>query len=87
MEKGASEIKIHGEYVPIRAQVRSIPNLSAHADTNELLAWFRINQQKPKKVFITHGEPSSSEALRLRLTDILGWSCHVPELGETATLS
>lgn len=87
LEKGASEIKIHGEYVPIRAQVRSIPNLSAHADTNELIAWFKTNHPPPKKVFITHGEPSSSEALRLRLTDILGWKCHIPELGETVTLS
>lgn len=86
LENGASEIKIHGEYIPIRAQVRSIPNLSAHADTNELLAWFRAKNIKPKKVFITHGEPSSSEALRLRLTDILGWNCHIPELGETVEL-
>lgn len=64
LEKGAEEIKIHGEYVPVRAQVKILDNMSAHADYKEILQWFSKSQIHPRKVFITHGEPSASDEMR-----------------------
>jgi metallo-beta-lactamase family protein len=58
----ATEIKIYGEYVPLRASVYQIDNLSAHADADEILQWLRHFKQPPKRTFITHGEPAAASA-------------------------
>ena len=79
MVAGADAIKIHGEYVPVRAQVVQIENLSAHADSEEILDWLSHFQAPPKKTFITHGEPEAADALRKRIEERFGWQCDVPE--------
>ena len=78
---GADELKIHGQYVPVRAEVRKIDGLSAHADYAELIAWLESSHVHPQKVFVTHGEPAAADALRLRLRDRLGWDAVVPDHG------
>lgn len=78
---GASEVKIHGRYVPVRAQVSHLEGLSAHADADGLLAWMRKLRRAPSQTFVVHGEPSSADALRLRIQDELGWRARVPEHG------
>lgn len=82
---GAQEVKIHGEYVPVRARVVQIDNLSAHADQGELLGWLRACG-KPRRVFITHGEPAASDTLRLRIADTLGLAAEVPQHGDCIEL-
>ncbi|MFN9543717.1 MAG: MBL fold metallo-hydrolase RNA specificity domain-containing protein [Alphaproteobacteria bacterium] len=79
MLAGAKEVKIHGSYVPIRAEVVALGNLSAHADANELMACLRAFEKPPRCTFITHGEPAASDALRLRIKDELGWQVQVPD--------
>jgi metallo-beta-lactamase family protein len=82
MVEGAHEVKIHGQWIPIRAEVADLPMLSAHADADEILRWLSGFQRPPKKTFIVHGEPQASDALRLRIQDKLGWDCVVPEMME-----
>jgi metallo-beta-lactamase family protein len=84
---GAESVKIHGEYVPIRAQVRNLGTLSAHADADEILTWLKGFRKPPKTTYITHGEPTASDALRKRIEEELGWTCAVPEHGAQAELS
>ena len=84
---GTSELKIHGELVPVRAEVRSVSNLSAHADTDELMAWLRGFHGKPRRVFITHGEPDQAEGLRKRIERELGWTAIVPEYRDVENLT
>lgn len=76
---GVDELKIHGQYVPVRAQVRKLDGLSAHADYAELITWLQRSQLRPHRVFVTHGEPAAADALRRRLRDQLGWTAVVPE--------
>lgn len=76
---GAEELKIHGQYVPVRAQVRKLDGLSAHADYAEIIAWLRQSAVRPRRVFVTHGEPAAADALRRRLHDQLGWDAVVPD--------
>jgi metallo-beta-lactamase family protein len=83
---GEGEIKIFGEMVPVRAQVRSIPSLSAHADADELTIWASGPATRPARVFVTHGEPPASQALAARFTEHFGWECVVPALEETVHL-
>ncbi len=83
MLAGAESIKIHGQFVPLRAQVAQIDNLSAHADADEILTWLSHFSVPPKNVFITHGEPDAADALRKRIEAERGWHCTVPEYRET----
>jgi metallo-beta-lactamase family protein len=76
---GAASLKIHGEYVPLRAEVVSIGHLSAHADREELLAWMSGMRTPPREAFVTHGEPVASDALRQAIEERLGWRCTVPD--------
>ena len=87
MLNGADSIKIHGEYVPVRAEVASIDNLSAHADYVEILAWLKHFESPPRQVFVTHGEPKAADALRQRIEERLGWSARAPEYQERVALA
>lgn len=83
---GASELKLLGQYVPVRARIVQLDGLSAHADYSELLAWLRASRLAPRSVFVTHGETGASDAFRRRLRETFGWNARVPEAGETITL-
>jgi metallo-beta-lactamase family protein len=83
---GAERVKIHGEYVPVRAEIDNLSMLSAHADSDEILGWLRNFERPPALTFITHGEPVGSDALRHRIEEELGWNCRIPEHGETVAL-
>jgi metallo-beta-lactamase family protein len=87
MLAGAREVKIHGDYVPIRAEVVAIGNLSAHADADEIMEWLKAFEKPPRRTFVTHGEPAAADALRLRIQDELGWNAHVPEHLERVDLT
>jgi metallo-beta-lactamase family protein len=86
MVDGAKEIKIHGEYYPIKARVEMISNLSAHADYEEILGWLRGFESAPRKTFIVHGEPVSADAMRRHIEEKLHWNVEVPDYLETVTL-
>ena len=83
---GTDELKIHGQYVTVRARIAQIPGLSAHADYAELLDWLRKGSRAPRRAFVTHGEPAPADAFRRRLRDHLGWDAVVPSDGSTWTL-
>jgi len=84
---GAESVKIHGEYVPVRAEVAAIDNLSAHADYQEILDWLSHFKKPPRETFITHGEPSASDALRHRVEETRHWRCTLPEYRQTVKLA
>jgi metallo-beta-lactamase family protein len=81
---GAESVKIHGAYVPVRAEVGIIDNLSAHADCDEILDWLKGFERPPRETFVTHGEPAAADALRHRIEEELGWRCRVPDYLEWA---
>lgn len=84
--EGAHELKIHGKYCPIKAQIHSIDSLSAHADQFELLDWVSQLSHMPEQVFLIHGEPNAQEALRVKLETEFGWSVKIPEQNQVVTL-
>ncbi|MPW23714.1 MBL fold metallo-hydrolase [Paraburkholderia sp. CNPSo 3157] len=79
-------IKVHGEYVRVRANVESIASLSAHADYRELLQWLSSLTDAPSRVFVTHGEPVAADAMRRRISETFGWPCEVPVYQQTVEL-
>jgi metallo-beta-lactamase family protein len=86
MAAGAQTIRIHGADVPVRAEVRVLDGLSAHADESEILAWLKAFHMPPKQTFLTHGEPLAADNLRRAIQDRLGWSCRAPEHLESVEL-
>lgn len=87
MVEGASSVKIHGEYVPINAEVAFISNMSAHGDYLEILDWLRGFESVPKRTFITHGEPIAADAMRHHIEEKMHWQTFVPDYLETVELS
>lgn len=83
---GASTVRIHGEDIPVRAEVSSLDSLSAHADAGEIIDWLRGFKSPPRQTFITHGEPSAADAMRQRIERELHWPCHVPYYLESVPL-
>jgi metallo-beta-lactamase family protein len=84
--EGKPTVKIHGQEIPVRANIEKISGFSAHADYNEILAWLIGFNRPPKKTFLVHGEPSSSASLAEKIQKRLGWDVVVPEFKESFTL-
>lgn len=76
---GEKEIKIFGQFVPVNAKIERLENLSAHADSREILRWLGGFKRAPKTVFLVHGEPKAQEALKQKIVEKFGWTVEIPE--------
>jgi len=84
---GAKTVTILGEKVAVKAKVFTIGGLSAHADQADLLRWVGHFAGKSKpRVFVIHGETTSSEALANAIRRRFGLDVHVPQWREVLTL-
>ena len=84
---GAHEIKIHGEYYPVRAHIEDIQTMSSHADQGQIIQWLSGLEKRPECIFINHGESQSSNALRVKIQDTLGCRVIIPQLQDEFPLS
>jgi metallo-beta-lactamase family protein len=83
---GEKHLRIYGRDIKIEAEVIQLDELSAHADSNELIQWMKSAPAAPAMTYVTHGEPGASDALRARIKHELGWRARVPEHLETVSL-
>ena len=81
LARGARTVRIHGEDIPVRAEVVQLGSASAHADSDQVLQWLRTMPAAPRQVYVVHGEREASDALRRRIEHELRWSALVPEHG------
>lgn len=65
--EGANEVRMHGEMVPVKAQIANVQEFSVHADADELLAWIAVAKARINQVFVVHGETGAAEALSSRI--------------------
>ncbi|KMO74665.1 MBL fold metallo-hydrolase [Mycolicibacterium chubuense] len=79
---GDRYIRIHGEWIPVNAQVANMKMLSAHADADELIRWASQIGTAPRRVFVVHGEPQPADTMRLRLDRQFGWPATVPRMNQ-----
>jgi len=77
-----SPIRIYGDEYPLRAQVEIINALSAHADRNEMRAYFTDMGPKVDQVFVVHGEPDAAGQLATDMRALGALQVTQPELGE-----
>jgi metallo-beta-lactamase family protein len=86
MLQGAREIKIHGQWLPVGAEISDLSQLSAHADADELMRWLGNFSDPPSQVFVVHGEPEASEAMRVRIGKDFHWPAVVPRQDQVFNL-
>jgi metallo-beta-lactamase family protein len=84
---GEPEVKIVGQWVPVRCRTAKIGGFSAHADWGEVLHWLEgMEGGVPRTAFLTHGEPEAANAMAGHIKDKFGWNVHVPQYGERVEL-
>jgi metallo-beta-lactamase family protein len=86
LASGAPHVRIHGQDVPIRAEVVQLTSASAHADASQLMDWLRRLPAAPRRVFVTHGDMGASDILRQHIERGLHWPAIVPEYGSVWTV-
>ena len=57
--EGATTVKLFGEEISVRANIVKMEGISGHADKAGLLDWLEGFEQKPKMVFVNHGDPDA----------------------------
>ena len=75
---GASPVRIHGQYYPVRMKVERIEGFSAHAGMNDLIRWLNSFKSPPKHLFLIHGEEESISSLANYLHSKGGWEVSAP---------
>ncbi len=83
---GAKAVKIVGEEIPVRAQVKAIGGYSSHADQNGLLNWLHPMKDTLKKVFIVQGEEDQMNLLEVAIRDKLAVEATIPRIGDMVEL-
>lgn len=83
---GEKEIKLHGQMIPVEADIRVVSGFSAHADWTETLRWMEGFESPPRQTLLVHGEPSALQALKNRV-EARGWKATVPRYLEQVELA
>jgi len=86
MAGGATQVKIHGDWISVHAEVSRLDGISAHADREDLLAWIAALPRPPRHIYVVHGEPEAADALRQAIEERHRWPCSVPDYLEIANL-
>lgn len=83
---GEKEVRIFGENIIVNANIEYIEGYSGHADQEGLMNFVYSFIDKPKHIFLVHGEPEGQVALRDKIENEAKISCSIPSLGETYDL-
>lgn len=84
---GVPSIRIHGEEIAVRADIRSIDSYSSHADQQELLDWVNAYKQKPARIFLVHGDPEALATMEKLTPEKTGVAAYAPAWQETIELT
>jgi metallo-beta-lactamase family protein len=78
LQGGAQYLRLFGKEVPVRAEIVTLDQLSAHAGRSELLRWLSGFNAPPGQTFMVHGEPNALDALRAGIVTRFHWPVTVP---------
>jgi len=87
LQSGVSSIRLLGEEVTVRADIRSIDGYSCHADQQELLNWMNAFKQKPTQVFLVHGNPEALAVMEKLVEERIGIDAYIPAWQETVEIT
>jgi len=84
---GEKQVKVLGQWLPVRCRIEKIGSFSAHADWKEVVRWLEDMPAPPRNVFVTHGEPDAADAMAGHLRDRFRWQIELPQYGEKFELA
>lgn len=84
--EGEDKVRIHGQIRQVAARIERINGFSAHADKNELMRWLSSIKEKPRQVFVTHGEESAAHSFAETLKSEMGLNASVPAYKDSVVL-
>lgn len=84
---GATEVKLFGETIQVRAQILNLPGISGHADREHLTAWVQGMKEMPKRIFVVHGEDAVTDDFAAHLKEVTGVEATAPYSGDIYDLA
>lgn len=90
LEDGVNHVKIHGQYIPVKAEIVRDHEFSVHGDSSDLIDWLRdvfaADGGHPEMVYLVHGERSAQQTFQQRIAEDLGWRSVLPRHGEVVSI-
>jgi len=86
IKDGEKVVKLFGEEIQVNAEIYSLEGFSGHADKEGIMWWLKGFKNKPKKIFVVHGEEEATGEVSKKIEEELKIKTHIPELGETLTI-
>jgi metallo-beta-lactamase family protein len=86
IKEGEKVVKIFGEEIRVNAKICSLEGFSGHADKEGIIRWIKSFKNRPKKIFVVHGEKEATEEISRKIEGELNIKTHIPELGETLSI-
>ena len=83
---GSKDVRILGQYHPVRARIVQLSGFSAHADRDELMKWLAAFEKPPRQLFVTHGEPEVADHFCAYVKEKMGWQVSAPEYNSVVLL-
>ena len=83
LKEGEKSVKLFGEEIRVNAKIYSLDGFSGHADKEGIMWWLEGFEDKPKKIFIVHGEEEAAQEISIKIEEELNIVTYIPELGET----
>jgi len=80
---GAKKVKIFGEEIAVNARIEYIEGYSGHADQEGLMNFVYSFIEKPKHIFLIHGEEESQEVLEQKIVTDTKLPVTIPDFGDT----
>ena len=86
IKEGEKVVKIFGEEIQVNAEICSLEGFSGHADREGIIQWIKSFKNRPKKIFVVHGEEEATKEISRKIEEELKIKTHIPELGETLSI-
>lgn len=84
--EGAKRVKLMGEEITVQAKIYNMKGFSAHADKEQLIAWYDALKETPRCFFVTHGEIDASMVLADEISKKIGTATYIPHFGDCAEI-
>lgn len=78
---GIDHVKLFNEDIRVEAEIDTLPGISGHADKDGLLRWLGGFAEKPKLIFVNHGDPETADAFTACLNEERGYHAYAPYSG------
>ena len=81
--EGEKKVKIFGEEIAVNAEIVYIDGYSGHADQKLLMNFVGEFKEKPKKIFLVHGEEEAQNVLKGKIEEEYGIDTEIPSFGDS----